>query len=619
MGWVTDVSQRTVAGGTVYLVPAAEVARVAQTPLDLRLSPAAAARATNDEPLEDIIDERGATLPRAVVSAEGAYRIASVPEGEHFVVWVPDARDLGHLPGGDQSRRSLRRDSLAGAQLDLRVSTTPSAAATYVGSSRCITCHGRHASTATAHFNGLQVPGRRGPLQDTSPWPRFDAALAAFRAGVTLSFYDCDASGSPRCRVTAGAVPGGASVAFEARLAHDPSAPRGAEQAYSVVLTNRRRSEPPVRYDVALTYGGALHRQRFVTRIVNADGSRSLHLLPMQFNHDGDELRGATRPLSAIWRDEGSAQWFDLGTGSLRAPSASASFDANCLGCHATGFSLAGNESSGFRAGAMSDPLGEFDLDGDGRVEAINVGCEACHGPGSEHLEDAARRTRIVQPALLTPEREVTICASCHSRPAGVSGTEAPLDAQGRMPRPGLRRAEFLSRHTSRIDGDPVRDLFPSGDSRSPHQQATDFLRSTMYRNGAWLMTCASCHDAHSSPNDAMLRTASGDNRACTGCHNAPAFLDPTAHAMSRTNSRHELVPPGELTCVACHMARTALGGAERPGLRDEFPPVPTRQYFAGDLRGHRFNVQRRATAAAQPGAVNAPCATCHAIFLDNP
>ncbi len=199
-----------------------------------------------------------------------------------------------------------------------------------------------------------------------------------------------------------------------------------------------------------------------------------------------------------------------------------------------------------------------------------------------------------------------------------MGGTEAPLDAQGRMPRPGMRRADYLSRHTSRIDADPVRDLHPSGDSRSPHQQATDFLRSGMYRNGAWLMTCTSCHDAHGSANEAMLRLAPGDNRACTGCHNAAGFLDATQHAMARTGHRHELVPADQFTCVACHMAPTATGGAQRPALRDEFPPTLARQYYSGDLRGHRFNVQRRAAAATQPGAATSACATCHAIFLPN-
>jgi predicted CXXCH cytochrome family protein len=615
---VLDGARRTVTGGTVYLVPAADVTRLAQTPLDLTLAPSAAARATHDEPLEDLIETRAASLPQAAVTPEGSYRFATLPEGDHFVVWVPATADTLHLPGGDRARQALRRDSLAGAQLDLRVSNSPSPAATYVGSSYCVQCHGRHRATGTAHFNGLQVPGRRGALQDTSAWPRFDAALAAFRSGVTLSFYDCDPARTPRCRVTASAPPTGAVVAFEASLTRDPSVPRGAEGEYAVTLTNRRRTEPPRRYAVALTYGGALHRQRFVARLRNGDGSSALHLLPLQFNHDGDDARAPALAAGWVWRDEGSAQWFDLAADALREPAREASFDANCMGCHATGFALGGSATAGYTSRAVSDPLGEFDLDGDGRTEAVNVGCESCHGPGSEHLEDAASRRRIVQPGWLTPEREVTLCGACHSRPAGTGGTEAPLDAQGRMPRPGMRRADYLSRHTSRIDADPVRDLHPSGDSRSPHQQATDFLRSGMYRNGAWLMTCTSCHDAHGSANEAMLRVAPEENRACTGCHSGAVYLDPTQHAMARTNSRHELVPAGELTCVACHMARTATGGAGRPALRDEFPPTRARQYFGGDLRGHRFNVQRRTTAATQPGAANSACATCHAIFLPN-
>ncbi|MFO0630062.1 MAG: hypothetical protein U0325_31165 [Polyangiales bacterium] len=552
------------------------------------------------------------------MSPQGAYRFTALPAGDHFVVWVPAPADTLHLPGGDRARQALRRDSLVGAQLDLRVSNTPSPAATYVGSSACVQCHGRHRATATAHFNGLQVPGRRGALQDTSPWPRFDAALAAFRDGATLSFYDCDPARTPRCRVTASAPPMGAEVAFEATLRHDPAVARGAEGEYAVTLTNRRRSEPARTYAVALTYGGALHRQRFVARLRNADGTRALHLLPMQFNHAGDDTRAPALAASWVWRDEGSAQWFDLAGTSLREPAQEASFDANCMGCHATGFSLGGSATAGYTSRAVSDPLGEFDLDGDGRAEAVNVGCESCHGPGSEHLEDAAARRRIVQPAWITPEREVALCGACHSRPAGVGGTEAPLDAQGRMPRPGLRRADVLARHTSRIDADPVRDLHASGDARSPHQQATDFLRSGMYRNGAWLMTCTSCHDAHGRASEPVRGVAPGENRACTACHSAASYLDPTQHAMARTNHRHELVPGEQLTCVACHMARTATGGAALPALRDEFPAMPARQYFSGDLRGHRFNVQRRDTAATQPGAVSSACATCHAIFLRN-
>jgi hypothetical protein len=81
---VLDGARRTVSGGTVYLVPAADVTRLAQTPLDLTLAPSAAARATHDEPLEDVIDARAAS--------ECAPRVAAILAEElgHDGAWATE-------------------------------------------------------------------------------------------------------------------------------------------------------------------------------------------------------------------------------------------------------------------------------------------------------------------------------------------------------------------------------------------------------------------------------------------------------------------------------------------------------------------------------------------------
>ena len=622
VGHVTDVSRRPVRGGSVVLVPAAEVGRMGRGAIDLTQSPSEAARATNDEPLEDLLDGSRASYPAATVSDDGVYRITSVPAGDWFVVWMPPSGDTLHLPGGNRARRAMGRDAMVNTQLDIKVSTTPTDRATYVGSSTCMQCHGRHRAMSTAHFNGLQVPGRRGNLQDTSRFPDFDAALAAFRAGTTLSFYDCDASAPVKCKVTDATPPMTATVSFEARLAYDATVGRGRPGEYSITLTNRRAMEMPRRYDVALTYGGALHRQVYVARVPNANGSFSYHPLPVQFNHQGDNRLPAAQFTSWRYSDYGSDRWYDLAMQRLRLPGNASAFDASCLGCHATGFSLAGSATEGWRARAVPDPNGDYDYDDDGRLDEINLGCESCHGPGSEHLEDAATRTRIVQPALLTPEREVALCTACHSRPAGVGGgmAEAPLDANGRMPRPGMRRSEYLARFTTRIDADVTRDLHSSGDSRSNHQQATDFIRTSMYRNSAWLMTCTSCHDAHGSTNASMLLRAPGDNGACTSCHSGAVYTDATQHAMMRVGNRHDTIPSEQLTCVACHMVPTATSGARRPALLDNFPTVATPvQYYHGDLASHRFRVTRRDAAPLQPTASSLGCtAPCHTTYLPN-
>jgi hypothetical protein len=50
------------------------------------------------------------------------------------------------------------------------------------------------------------------------------------------------------------------------------------------------------------------------------------------------------------------------------------------------------------------------------------IDCQRCHGPGQSHVEAAGRkdatpqqiRAAIVNPARLSPEREMEVCLQCH-------------------------------------------------------------------------------------------------------------------------------------------------------------------------------------------------------------
>ncbi len=621
VGLVTDGTRLPVAGGEVILVPAADVTTLRATPIDLTLAPAAAAAATNDEPLEDLIDRNGATYPRATVGMDGVYRFTTLPTADFFMVWMPAAGDTAHLPGGSRCRGAMAPASALGARIDLRVSGAQTSDATYVGSTSCLTCHARFSNERTAHFNGLSVPGTRGDLQDTSAWPTFDNGLDAFDTSTTLYFYNCTGvAPAPACSVSTTAPVAPAVVSFEAQLAHHPLVRRGDPGEYTVTLVNRRNTDPDAVYDVSLTYGGALARQQYITRIQNTNGTASLFVLPMQFNHNGwtfDSIAPTFAnpdPASYPWRDAGSAQWYDHATGHLRVPGATTSFDSNCLGCHATGFQLRGTAAAGFNGHAVSDSRGEFDLNGDGRNEEINVGCEGCHGPGSEHIEAEVRGSHIVRPNVLTSEREMTLCGACHSRPVGIGGggTEAPLDATGHMPRPGMRRSEYLMLHTTRIDATSTDGLFASGDSSKNHQQVTDFLRTTMYRNPRQLMACSSCHDPHGSDTLPHQLLVAG-NALCTSCHSEAPFTAVQMHVLAQipagSHASAGLLP--SLTCPTCHMTPTATGGARVVSLRDFGSPRPPRAYN-GDIASHRFRVSRFAQYPAQPSSATQACAGCH-------
>jgi predicted CXXCH cytochrome family protein len=184
------------------------------------------------------------------------------------------------------------------------------------------------------------------------------------------------------------------------------------------------------------------------------------------------------------------------------------------------------------------------------------------------------------------------------------------------MPLPGLRRSEFTA-FTSRVDAAPEH-FFPSGDSKANHQQYTDFLRSSMARNGDVLMTCSSCHDPHhGGEHEHELRSAATDNTACTSCHSEDRYRTVHEHVRLATNEQHEPLDDSQLTCTACHMVKTVAAGARHPELLDFLPRTsPAVQYEHGDIASHRYAVVRRDRASQQPVAATLGCAFCHSMFV---
>lgn len=613
VGRVSEPNLFPVLGGTVYLVPAGDVETLAETPIDIFLSPEDTAALEVDEPIEDLIDSNAGAYEQAEVDTSGVYRFETLPEGSHFVVWMPAEDDTLHFPGGSSSSAALDTSQLVGMQLDIRVSSRPSATATYVGSSTCMVCHGLHSTTRTAHNVGLQVPGVRSILQDIEPWPNFDEALAEFDASTDLFFYDCDAGASNPSKCTVDSQDPGAGVSFELRLRRDAGVPLGVVGAYYVEMAAGGNTQ---RYDVVLTDGGALGKQQYLTRRSNADGSFSYFVLPVQYNYEGDTSNDSSDDWP--WRDYRSDLWFDFGGSTLTQPANVESFDNNCAGCHLTGYQLEGSDTDGWSARAVVDSEGAFDYDGDGRTELINVGCESCHGPGSDHLMPATNGRFMVSPGLLTPGRQAALCGSCHSRPLGIGGAQRglPLSENNEMPPPGIRRADFAAMHTTRVSGPPEAffdvDDPASADARANYQQYSDHLRSGHYRNGSRLVSCTGCHSPHANSSDiAAMDTSGNDNALCTTCHSALAEEGAlTGHIEEVTGvTAHSGFGDDAFRCVDCHMVPTAKSGAANAQLDS---PV---QYYWNDIASHRMTMTRWdeiTTAADRPIAFTIACGACH-------
>ena len=629
---IKDTSGAVVEGATVYAVPAADVAAISAQPITKNN---ATGNYTDDakkvdEPLEDLINGNFtpagggvATYQSAVTDATGKAVLTNLPVGaaDMFFIYVkPADADTGHLPGGSTCRTAVSGASLDNKETAIKISTKPSAAATYIGSSLCITCHASYATEKqTLHKLGIMVPKSPSTLQDVSKFQgatddtNFYAGLNKFEAGTTVYYYNTSGPTTGSFKTlqtnpTAAQLGASGKVYFTLTLAKVGS-------DYQVTFTNITNPADPnsgMVHKVALTYGGGLHKQRYLTKIGN-----STYVIPLQYNPQGSDTSADSGRTVWIEYNTVSNGWWDTPSNSFTLPTAAKkykSFDVFCAGCHFTGYSVTENGSGEFVSSAAFDFQGETHPVAGTKME-MNIGCESCHGPGSEHLAAGGMGKAIVTPLNITPEREVTICASCHTRGES-KGTaeghpvEALLDVNMKQMKPGTSRADFLANYTSRNDATTADGVWGDGKHSSKHhQQATDFIQTKKYRNGSTLMSCASssCHDVH-QPTDTrhQLTKSVSDNSLCLSCH---ASISITAHMT--TKAGYDMGP--NATCISCHATKTAKSGSgsPTPGMIG----VSGTAYYQGDITSHLLDVPKKSAvspANKMPVPYTNGCGGCH-------
>ena len=142
------------------------------------------------------------------------------------------------------------------------------------------------------------------------------------------------------------------------------------------------------------------------------------------------------------------------------------------------------------------------------------VTCEACHGPGAQHVaqmsleHDAATPTLIFNPARLSPNDSVDFCGACHRTAADVSLNSISGPFVLRFPAYGLEQSR----------------CWKSGEAR---------------------LTCTACHDPHKR----RVENAAFYDKVCLGCHSPADKANEQAHAVRVCKvSNHE--------CVSCHMRK---------------------------------------------------------------
>ena len=630
---VKDTSGSAVEGATVYAIPAADLEAIASQPITLTTGNYTAAAQKVDEPLEDLINGNYtptgsgvATYKKGVTDASGKAVITDLPAGssdKYFVYVKPASTDTGRLPGGSLCRTAVLGSTLGqndNATNTIKVSTTPTSAATYIGSSLCILCHSSYATAKqTLHKLGIMATKSPSGLQDiakfsstTDPDQDFFAGLKKFESGTTVYYYNF--SSSANTFKTLASNPTAAQIGTDEPVYFTLTLSKAGD-VYKVTFTNIITPADPnngMVKDVALTYGGGLHKQRYVTKLGN-----SLYVIPIQFNSQGSDSSADAGRTTWLEYNTVSAKWWNASTKVFIVPNLDAtglkkSFDINCAGCHYNGYSVTKNSSNEYMATGAADYQGEVNPV-TGVKEELNIGCESCHGPGSEHKKAGGQGKFIVTPKNLTPERETMICGQCHTRSKAKDtdslGVEAPLNAVNKMMMPGSSRAQYLANHVSRHDADSsAGDLWGDKEhAKKHHQQYTDFIQTSKYRNNSKLMTCASCHDVHAPGTDRRQLSGTSDNSLCKSCHTT--VTDVATHMTDKTGFNMG----STATCIECHVSKTAKSGSGNP--TSLFTGVSGTKYYQNDISSHLFDVPLKTSVSAtnaMPIPYTDSCGACH-------
>jgi tetratricopeptide (TPR) repeat protein len=293
---------------------------------------------------------------------------------------------------------------------------------------------------------------------------------------------------------------------------------------------------------------------KFLVRAEGADGK--LHDYQIKYTFGVDPLQqyliefpgGRLQALSLAWdarpKKQGGQRWFHLypdekiaHDDELHWTGVNQNWNGMCAECHST--NLEKNYDAATRTFSTS-------------WSEIDVACEACHGPGADHVTWAERKPgweelkkdygllirlderkgvawtinqktgNAARSKARSTSKEIDMCARCHAR-------RSPISA-------GYKHDEaFLDHYLPRRLDEGI--YYADGQINDEVYVYGSFVQSKMYGAG---VTCSDCHEPHS------LNLRIPGNGVCLQCHQAKKY-DQTSHHFHNEKS-------AGASCAECHM-----------------------------------------------------------------
>jgi predicted CXXCH cytochrome family protein len=358
--------------------------------------------------------------------------------------------------------------------------------------------------------NGVRstaMPGWRLPDEQTWQLVTYIRHLSPTAAGEVQAENRINAQyvGSVACQKCHGAIYGSWAKTLMANVVRDPRVHPEA------IIADFSKPNPLVNFstnDIAFVYGSKW-KQRYFKKMGD-----DFYPMPAQWD-----------VTHKIWRayfvkDDWWAAFYP--PDNFKRPTSS-----TCDGCHSVNYDI------------KTKTVAEW-----------NVGCEKCHGPGSEH---AAHPTsgNILNPARLDYVQANDTCIQCHSQgrplqnPIEGKYYDWPVGFEI-----GLKLSDYWKLEEHKL-GETTFTHFADGTAHKNRMQGNDFVSSLMYTHG---VACFTCHESHGSENDAQLRKPASE--LCLDCHGPGSPNGPR----EKTIEAHTHHKPGSAgaQCIACHMPKIA-------------------------------------------------------------
>ena len=209
---------------------------------------------------------------------------------------------------------------------------------------------------------------------------------------------------------------------------------------------------------------------------------------------------------TGLGRSSGSGLPRALGT------ALSAADARSCFGCH----TVHATTAAGF------EPL---------HAEA-GLGCEACHGPGAQHMRNMADAgpnagtspaPAVFNPADLSPSDSIDFCGACHRTSADAKLSTGTVTA------------------TTMVRFQPYR-----------LEKSLCWRRTEDKR-----LTCVACHNPHQP----LVRDDASYDKNCLGCHSPHPAGASTVRAASQPAEPEQpkVCPQATSKCVSCHMPKVPV------------------------------------------------------------